>query len=316
MTTSVQAHGAIGDGLTNDTAAFIAAQLADDAIVIPSGTYRLASTIDLASGKTWISEGARLIHDNDTSPILQANGISDWAILGHLICEGHLTTEASTGEGGLRVLSSNRGYVQRLTAKLFKGRGLEITGSSAGPYRGDALKIDSLMLAENYQGLVVAAAAGCEYSLISSIEAVGNIYPAVIHGGNTRVNGGNIVDNVNGVVLGAGSNHGHGGFHGVNINHNTNYNLSASLVTNGFTFDACHFYGDGDTLGRILLNGCQGIGIHDGIVDAAIDVSGSGRNMFSGNYIAGSKGVTGSGAASLLRTQNYTGAGLWSLNNC
>src|SRR5690606_32876808 len=115
--------------------------------------------------------------------------------------------------------------------------------------------------------------------------------------------------------LQSGSNHGHGGFHGVNINHNTQWNLKAENVTNGYTFSGCHFYADSGTTGKIILSNSSGISFDGGIVDAPFEVTGSGRNMMQGMFVTGSKtSVGGANPASLMRGGNYTATGLWGSN--
>ena len=54
---SVRDFGATGDGLADDTGAFIRALAAHDAVVVPAGTYRVTATIVLGAGKSLTGAG-------------------------------------------------------------------------------------------------------------------------------------------------------------------------------------------------------------------------------------------------------------------
>lgn len=54
---SVRDFGAVGNGVTNDAAAFTKALAAHDAVYVPPGTYRINSTITLTNGKTLYGAG-------------------------------------------------------------------------------------------------------------------------------------------------------------------------------------------------------------------------------------------------------------------
>lgn len=308
-------YGADPTGVADSSAAFYDAQQASNTIMVPSGTYLKNTETAILNNKTWFFAGATIKHQSDAATLFSATDVSDWSFLGNVKLQGLLTGEANTGECGLSITNPRRAYIQRVTASLFKGSAIRIQGANTGTYRGDQLTIDSLASYENYEALRVNAGSGAEYVRINSVEMVGNIYSAIIAAGNTQIGGGNIVDNYYGPWLTGGPNHGHGGFHGVNINHNTHWNLKAESVTNGYVFNGCHFYGDGLTAGKIILNNSSGVSINNGIVDAVIEISGAGRNTMQGNFIAGpNAAVGGANPTSLLRSGNYTSAGLWSGN--
>jgi hypothetical protein len=61
---SVKDFGAVGDGVTDDTAAFAAAETASDFVQVPEGTYRIASNLDFDA--TLVGAGGVLYVENAT----------------------------------------------------------------------------------------------------------------------------------------------------------------------------------------------------------------------------------------------------------
>ena len=83
-----------------------------------------------------------------------------------------------------------------------------------------------------------------EYNLFTLMSFSGNDTAIKAIAGNNVITTSNIVDNAEGVLLGKGLNDGHGIISAVNINHNHGFNVKADHVTNGYTFNGCHIYGD------------------------------------------------------------------------
>jgi polygalacturonase len=52
MPISIKNLGAVGDGITDDTAAIQAALDTNDAVIIPPGTYRITSTLNTKDNQT------------------------------------------------------------------------------------------------------------------------------------------------------------------------------------------------------------------------------------------------------------------------
>jgi hypothetical protein len=87
---SVRDFGAIGDGVADDAPAFAAALAAHRSIFIPSGRYRLGSTLDVLPGRTIVGAGrddveiladaakAFVFRRNEGPFAIDANGTTDW----------------------------------------------------------------------------------------------------------------------------------------------------------------------------------------------------------------------------------------------
>jgi hypothetical protein len=118
-----------------------------------------------------------------------------------------------------------------------------------------------------------------EYVSATGCDFWQNHYGEYIRGGNAVTVGGSSVDNLTGVFLALGSNDSHGIHTGMLINHNIDYNVDATAITNGYVFDGCALY-EGD----IRLTGSTGVVIRDGFLDAvAYYFDGSVGTLIEGN---------------------------------
>lgn len=292
-TVSVKDFGAVGDGSTNDYPAFAAAAAAASVIFVPKGTYVVNNEVAIADNQTWVFDGATLKHTDDTKTILRANGKTGFSLLGKCVLEGTLTVAATAAETGLHITNGKRYRVEGIEARKFKGKGIWLDGSTAGALRGDRGQFTDCAAYECTVGVQVDAGPGAEYNTWSNTNISGCITGMNMAAGNNTVIGGSIVDNTYGVLLSNGANHCHGMFVGVNINHNTTYNLQASSVTYGHTFIGCHFYGNGSASGAIFFNNSKGIVLNGGHLDCWVyNYSGasSGYNYIKNMYCPGSYG--------------------------
>lgn len=290
---SVKDFGAVGDGVTNDYSAFAAAAAAASVIFVPKATYLVNNEVAIADNQTWIFDGATLKHTDDTKTILRANGKTGFSLLGKCVLEGTLTTAATAAETGLYISNGKKYRVEGVEARKFKGKGIWLDGTAAQTLRGDRGQFTDCAAYECTVGVQVDAGAGAEYNTWTNTNISGCATGMIMAAGNNTVIGGSIVDNTNGVRLNNGSNHCHGMFIGVNINHNTTYNLQTSSVTLGHTFVGCHFYGNGSGSGAIFFDNSKGIVLNGGDLDCWVyNYSGasSGYNYIKNMYCPGSYG--------------------------
>lgn len=319
----VKVAGAVGDGATDDYAAIAAAITAagvNGTLRFPYGTYKLSQAISILDGQTWIMEGCTLKNTTETLHVIRANDKDDWSILGRCILQGTLTTAATAAECGLYITDGSGYRVEGVIAKKFKGKGIFVDGSTAPSYRSNRGQFVDCACNESTIGLQLDPLA--EYLTFANFNCGGNIHGVKVYGGNNTFVGGSIVDNTTGVYLGNGTNHGHGIFIGVSINHNGSANLEAVSVINGYTFSGCHFYGNGTSTGPIWLNGCKGFTIQGGIIDCWIyndSGTGSGANFVIDNYFPGDNGVTlnsnNSALGQLYVARNHDASGMSPLND-
>lgn len=317
---SVLDQGAVANGTTPCAAAFNAAAIkagVGGCIVVPTGTYNVEDAVNILDGQTWIMEGSTLKHFDDTKYILRVNGKTGWSILGKVVLRGTLTVAANAAETGLYITGGKKYRVEGVEARNFKGKGIWLDGANPSGVRGDRGQFTDCSAYDSTVGRQIDA--GAEYTTWSNFNASGCITGDLQGGGNVVTTGGNIVDNTFGVRLVAGSNHLHGMHVGVNINHNTTYNIETTDVTNGHDFIGCHLYGSGSSSGALFFNNSKGICIKGGHLDCLIynyTGASSGYNYVTDMYCPGSYGDvkcldnSGNYPAELIVQQCY-GAGAY-----
>lgn len=79
---NVKTYGAVGDGVANDTAAFVAALAASKAVYVPPGTYKITSTLSVPDNTTLYGAGrgaSKLVHtfSGDMMTLGNYSAISD-----------------------------------------------------------------------------------------------------------------------------------------------------------------------------------------------------------------------------------------------
>ena len=266
-TLNVLDYGAVCDGVSDDTNAFNEA-LQDahqhgTAVYVPGRTCQIDGTIRLQMGTVIRSDGAILIHGRNSGALLNAVSVDDWVIEGPLTLIGSRVNQGQVGdETGLLISGANRFIVDKLTVRNFTGTGVELSGGK--PSRaalGDRGKFAFLSIIDNHLGLSILDGTkySAEYNLFTLMSLSGNDTAIKIVAGNNIISTSNIVNNNNGILLTDGLNHGHGIMNAVNINHNKGFNLNVQHVTNGFTFNGCHIYGDSETSGTVTLNDSKDI---------------------------------------------------------
>ena len=284
-----QDFGAAGDGVRDDTAAFKAlAAKPGSYIRVPPGRYVIRDTIAILDRQVWQFEGAELIHERGGA-MFKAATVNDWAMLGVARFTGVGAVKTSPANMGLLIETCRRFRVSALQFLRFSGAGLVLSG--AVPYltpRGDRGQFSDLGFTDCARAIEIGAAASSEYNIFTNTAVTACGEGIVVGAGNCQFVGGNVVDCRVGVVLLPGPNHGHGGFHGVNLNHASEFNLFADAIDTGFTFNGCHFYGDGGLKGAIFLRNSKGILIQGGQIDCAVINDGkTGKNFLLNNTAPG-----------------------------
>ena len=230
-------------------------------------TYALGSVpVAIGAGQVWDLAGSTFTTTTSTASIFTATTVDDWAIIGPFTIEGNGSSVGTAK--GIAVTGCNRWRIVNPTVKTLKGWGIYVApGTPSGSLLGDQGVIVNPQTSTCYKGLEFTAGTGAEYCTVIAPMANGCGTGVTVAAGNVSILGGNIVDNTDGLVLSSGSNHGHGIIANVNINHNTQYNVKATGVTNGQSLADCHLYGNGTSSGAIFLDGCKGIDFDGGILD-------------------------------------------------
>jgi hypothetical protein len=236
---------------------------------VPSGTHNLTGTLEILAGQAWIFENCDLVLTGP-GPMFRASA-ANWTMSGTWRCQG---TSAAT----CLVLNNSRAFRVSGMRAIGFGCGLKIEddpGQFVLP-RGDRGQFENLVFRDCYAG--IDSNYGGEYMLFSNTSAINCQRAIAISGGSMQFYGGNVVDCDIGIELRAGFNNAHGGFHGFNINHCITHAVYAEGVTNGHTFNGCHFYSDGASIGTIHLKNSAGVSFVGGEMDCAIVNEGTGVN--------------------------------------
>lgn len=293
---SVYNFGAAADDTNDDSAAFIATQLASstagfDEVIVPSAKYIIDSTVSILGDMTWFFRGGQIRNLTDTVQIFHADTVNDWAFMGSITLRGTLVTTGTSTEGGLKITDCLRYKVENVTARLFKGHGFEFFAGVSVDGRAQHGQFNNCAAIECNIGWEFHAGTGSEYNVLSGCSAVECVTGVLIAAGNINWSGGNVVDNATGIKLTSGANHGHGIFSGININHNET-NLRVDDVSLGHTFNGCHWYGDSASLGKIVIVNSKGITIDGGQLDSVVEILAgaatlNGQNIVRNMFVAG-----------------------------
>ena len=278
-----QDYGAVGDGFVDDSDAFIACLAAENNILL-FGTYKVSKDLPLRDNQFIFSNNAVITRnsttgDNSLNAIIKAQSINNFSIRGNLTIVGSGST--NTGQIGIFLQASGGFKIDGVTVKKVAGSGIEFSGFVAK--RGDGGFLNNISLQDNYYGAYYNVAA--EYYTMSNVNAAGNNTALYILGGNNTIIGGSISDNTNGIYIGEtfGNNNSHGILQGLNVNHNTGYNLKAENVEFGESIVGCHFYADSGS-GIAIINS-KGLLFEGCSIDGNVTNSDSnaikGYNMFS-----------------------------------
>lgn len=250
-------------GTTDMTTAFQNAALSSLTPYAPSDAMLVTASITLRDNQHWTLDGTRISFTGDTLEVFTATAVNDWSMRGRYEVVGDNGDAGATSgsASAIRITDCMRFHVDAPVAKNIRGWGIRVRPGSSTAERGEKGVIVAPQLYACYRGIECEAGEGAEYiNVVSPIISRCNI-GARVAAGNLNVTGGSIVDNTTGVYLVNGTNHGHGIFSGVQINHNTTQ-VYADTVTNGQTFTGCHVY-----QGIIHFQNSTGVVFKSGIVD-------------------------------------------------
>lgn len=232
-------------GTTDMTLAFQRASLVSLTPYAPGDEMLVSGTITIRANQKWTLDGTQIRFTGSTLNVFVATEIRGWSITGRgkIIGDGDGTQSGTAA--ALKVVDCNRYFVSGLECLEIRGWGVLLQAGSntiGAVDRGPKGSIYGLIARKCYVGFEAQTGTGAEYSSLTTPMITSCNCGVRITAGNINVTGGNIVDNVLGVLLESGGNHAHGIFSGVQINHNT-INIQTESVTLGHTFVGCHLYG-------------------------------------------------------------------------
>ncbi len=235
---NVKSHGAVGDGVTNDTVAVQAAMTAGGTVIFPPGDY-LVTGLTTAAADHIIGIGdARLTTVTDAAILVVS--ASDVRIDNMRFAGDGKGASYDGGKTSQNAISITAKYRVRITNCHFYalgGAGVYVT-LAATAYNGSVV---TACVFDTCNRGITSATRG-EYLHTSNCEIVSGNYGVHVTGGNCIFSGCNISNNKTNVYLGAGDNDSHGIFSGCNLNHAGEYAVRTGAIVNGESFVGCHIY--------------------------------------------------------------------------
>lgn len=247
---NVKAHGAVGDGVTDDTTAIQDALTDGGVVVFPAGTYLVTGLTSSNATHIIGMAGAKL--KTATNAAILVVDDSDVAIEG-LTFEGDGKGASydggKTSQHGISITSYYRNRVLNCHFLNLGGGGVHIASTQTN-YVGNV--VNACTFSASNKG--ISSGSRGEYLHVTGCIINGCNYGAHITGGNVALVGCNVSYNLTNIYLAAGTNDSHGMCVGCHLNHAVDYAVRTEAITLGWTFDGCHLY-DGD----MYINEARGV---------------------------------------------------------
>ncbi len=309
---SVKDFGAVGDGVTDDSEAINNALLQGKCITLPTGTYLVNSTILMQSDSHLVSHGAVLQAARADMTIIAAWDKDNWSVTGRLTLKG--TGKAQGWAQGFKIANGSMFLVEDVLAIDIAGWGFLQEGGTYKEPRGDKGVFSNCMAKNCWIGRedrpnTVSSNLVNEYCTWIGFHATGCQIGNVTSAGNNSFIGGKLVDNFDGLWLSGGNNSTHGTMTGVQINHNSNYNINIDRTTAGFLFSGCTIFGDSPTVGVIRIVNSRGIQIVGCLMESSVYCDGAESNvLIQGCYNNGNfpLNFAGFNAENIYKVNNMT----------
>lgn len=251
-----------------------------ESVIIPPGNY-YSSLLKLKSDISLVGKG-RLILNAGQTQLLHVENVQNIVIDGIELFGGDNKYSVTTPEGnriGVYIYNATNIDIRNSLIQGFNKMGVYVEKTGNAVY-GDSFDISHTRLLNNYYNLYLGSTA--EYCLVSNITANLGKVGIVVTGGNNQISNSQFNNNVDGIWLTSGPNHGHGNFTGNTINHNQQYSILADSVSYGETFNGNDIY-----YGTIYLRKSKGIQILNGhIGNSELKIEYGGYNLIKDNMIS------------------------------
>ena len=134
-TVSVKDFGAVGDGVANDAAAFVAAIAAAKNVYVPAGTYEIGSNISVTTPVRIYGDGpGATVIERNYSPVSDAQGVFAFSGGGTICSISGMTIRSKVGQTGGCLVSIVSGAADTLGLYRFDWVDFTTTGTSTHQY--------------------------------------------------------------------------------------------------------------------------------------------------------------------------------------
>lgn len=245
---NVKDYGAVGNGTTDDRAAFVSALASGKPVAVPYGKYYISSTITLSSSKSIIGFGdSSIIYVNGDYPAITIGGdnttISDVRIMGN--GRGTIVDYSTIrpSQDGIYIYTYSGGK----QGNIIKNIRFDSLGGKAINYdynyrsgREYGLSVSNVYAFKCFIGFKAGETA--EYATWSNIAADSCQYGLWIQGGNNTFTGGDVSSNRTNLYLKKGTNDGHASITGFMINHALDKAVWSDSLQGGYTIGNSMIY--------------------------------------------------------------------------
>lgn len=273
-TPTPEMFGAVGDNSADDTAAVQKAINTKRAKL--SGNYRITAVIDVPSDSITTFHGGRLRIDY-AGPALRMVDQTNITIDKPFISG---TGKATGAQRGILIGNCSALHINNPTIRDLTGNGIHLQGGTV--VAGYPLKL----------AIVAPMITGCDVGIYGEPNTVGGQYTneyisitaphvtdcftGISQGpGNWNITGGRISDCIDAMAYPDGINTAHGTLTGMQLNHNSRYNLHAINCSAGLTVSGCTFFADNQTSGVIYLENSRGFTFDGCLIGASVYTDGA-----------------------------------------
>ncbi|HFS8111065.1 TPA: right-handed parallel beta-helix repeat-containing protein [Enterobacter asburiae] len=332
---NVTDFGAVGDGVSDDTAAFQLAVnkagISGGEIKLKSGCiYRINGFVQLKSNVHIDLSGCTILK-NGSGSCFYAENINNFSVF-----NGRIYTSLSYPSSppsvvqadnfGIGINKCSRFKISNLDIRGFGDCGIVVASSSASS-SGEVVSYSTITecnVSYCYNGIKFVGYFPSEYISVTSCFGYKNNFAGChIEAGNIYISASSFSTNsLYGLYLKSSDNGGHGNASGCSFNHNSGKNILIDGLQQGFMFSGCNIFDDAGSdpySGMIQFAGCKGVIFSGCQIMANIQADGlSSINQFIGcsfygtrNYLVSSTDGT---SGFIVFTNCTQGAGAFKAN--
>lgn len=245
--------GAIGNGVTDDTAA-LQAGLNSGGVALQSGKTYLVSGLTLANDAQIRGAGKGSILKLSTSGTLIDTGSKQLDIEGVTLLGGNNGT-LNSGQTGIKLWAGGTPSVRNVWIRGFNGSAIAVAGDNNIFLRSNRWSVINMNSESNYAGITMSGSSTAEYGRLES-SFIGNCVVGIdLADGNVNISGNTVIDCSTNLYIHPNDNRSHSLVSGNLFNHSTNAMLFALNCGTGFSFVGNHAMAtDGGSNSIFIIN--------------------------------------------------------------
>lgn len=231
-------YGAVGDGVTNNNAAFAAAIATNKIVYVPKGRFLITDNTVLNTNQGMFGDG------NLSMIILTNNGYNIWISQGGWVDNIRFVGDGKSSgkiyQVALFVYGQSNVNITRCSFDSIGGYGIYLYATLAGGTGRAGVNVSNCFAYNTNVAYNIGDGSGEYNSFVNCVATYCN-YGFRISNGNNQITSCKAVDGYIGFEALAGGNAGHCTITGSKFNHNSGYNLHVVGDQSGLCFTGCDF---------------------------------------------------------------------------